>query len=372
MKPVIVLDTNALHGRKPFTRADSAVLLELARIGHIRLVLPDVVLHELSRQWAERLDEHRAKLGSALGELNGTLEEAGVPELSLEQPGLDRAVFYDAASVLLSRKGVEIPACPDVSASDLLNRDISTRKPFSRDGKGFRDALIWENVRALCDGLDDLSTPVLFVTNNSDDFCDALDKKALHPDLRTELVALERFEVVTFLKDVLAHATIAPLAEFLRVLEETFTPAHVEVLVDDALADFTGYELGSNDGLSEEYAEYSFRSMLNDASFDEIIYDADTIGFEVFRTGDVDEMAIRVIVDSDCSIEGFVDKSMWDNDGFTYTEDWNRHVLRVGEQRRARFTLSAIFTTATIASVELSVDEVEEITLLTPLAAADA
>ena len=366
MKPVVVLDTNALHGRKPFTRADAAVLLELARTGHIRLVLPDVVLHELSRQWVERLDEHSAKLGSVLGELNDTLGEADAPELILDPPELDRGAFYDAASALLKRKGVEIPSCPDVPASELLDRDISTRKPFSRDGKGFRDALIWENVRALCDGLDDFSTPVLFVTNNTNDFCDELDSTTLHPDLRSELPALERFEVITFLKDVLMHEAIAPLAALLRVLEETFTPARIEALVDDALADFTGYDIAPNDGLYEEYAEYSFRSTLDNASFEAIMYDADAISFEVYRTGDTDEMAIRVVVDADCSIEGFVDKSMWDYDGFTYTEDWNRHVLHVGEERRARFTLSATFAAATIESVKLSVDEVEEIDLLTP------
>lgn len=29
MKPVVILDANALHGRRPFTLADSALLLHL-------------------------------------------------------------------------------------------------------------------------------------------------------------------------------------------------------------------------------------------------------------------------------------------------------------------------------------------------------
>ncbi|MFH8253190.1 PIN domain-containing protein [Microbacterium sp. B2969] len=369
MKPVVILDSNALYGAKPFTRADSAILLELARTDHIRLVIPDVVVHELSRQWVERVEENRSKAHSALGDLNETLQEGGLPALELAVPEVERRLFYEAAVSLLTRKGVEIPPCPDVPATDLLERDVATRKPFARNGKGFRDALIWENIRALCAGLEDLSTPVLFVSNNSGDFCDPEDRTALHPDLRAELAALERFEVVTFLKNVGTHEAIAPLAELLRVIEETFTAGHVERLVDDALADFTGYDLGPSDDRYSDYAPYSFRSSLKDAAFEAIMFDPSSIAFEVYRTGEVGEMAIRVTVDADCAIEGFVDKSMWDRDGYTYTEDWNRHTLRVGEERPARFTLSATFTAASIQQIRLSLDEIEEITLLTPLAA---
>lgn len=371
MKPVVILDSNALFGAKPFTRADSAILLELARTDHITLVVPDVVVHELSRQWVERVEKNRGRTDSALGDLNESLEEGGLPMLELDVPEVERHLFYNAAVSLLTHKDVEILPCPDTPARDLLERDVSTRKPFSRDGKGFRDALIWENIRTLCHGLNDPSTPVLFVSNNFDDFCDPEDKSALHPDLRPELPALERFEVLAFLKNVCTHETIAPLAELLRVIEETFTAGHVERLVDDALADFTGYDLGPSDDEYSHYAPYSFRSSLNDASFEAIMFDPSTIAFEVYRTGDVGEMAIRVTVDADCMIEGFVDKSMWDYDGYTYTEDWNRHTLRVGEERPARFTLSASFTASTIQQVRLSLDEIEEITLLTPVAASE-
>ncbi len=367
MKPIVILDTAALYGAKPFTRADSAILFELARTEHITLVIPDVVLHELSRQWVERLDENRVKVQAALSDLNESLQEADLPTLALPVPEVERRIFYDAAVSLLTRKGVEVPPCPDVPTTELLERDVSTRKPFSRNGKGFRDALIWENIRTLCGGLDDLSTPVLFVSNNSGDFCDPEDKTVLHTDLRSELPALERFEVLAYLKNVRAHDAIAPLAELLRVIEATFTAGRVEKLVDDALADFTGYDLGSSDDLYSEYAPYSFRSSLNDASFEAIMFDPGTIAFEVYRTGEVGEMAIRVTVDADCTIEGFVDKNMWDLDSYSYAEDWNRHTLRVGEERTARFTLSATFTTATIQQIRLSLDEIEEIALLEPL-----
>ncbi len=68
------------------------------------------------------------------------------------------------------------------------------------------------------------------------------------------------------------------------------------------------------------------------------------------------------------SLEGFIDRSMSGHSGFSYYETWNDHTIRAIEPRRVKFTLSAEFTEANIGEVTLNVDEVEEITLLTPLA----
>ena len=59
---------------------------------------------------------------------------------------------------------------PQVSHADLVERDLSSRKPFSPTGKGYRDALIWESVVELCTDLTDADT-LIFVTDNKSDFC---------------------------------------------------------------------------------------------------------------------------------------------------------------------------------------------------------
>lgn len=113
MKPVVVIDTNALHGGKPFTRSDTAVLLMLAKTDRIRLVVPDVVLHELSRQWADSLAENSAKVVTAVNASNGIMSEVSMQRASVQLPTVDRAYIHKAATAMLAHRGVEIPACSD-------------------------------------------------------------------------------------------------------------------------------------------------------------------------------------------------------------------------------------------------------------------
>ena len=46
MIPVVVFDSTSLYGRNALTSANVTVLLALAKIGEIRLVVPEVVLLE--------------------------------------------------------------------------------------------------------------------------------------------------------------------------------------------------------------------------------------------------------------------------------------------------------------------------------------
>lgn len=292
MKPVVILDTNALYGAKPFTRSESAVLLALAKIGRIRLVVPDVVVRELARQWADSIDDHAARIGSAAKSIDGITSEVSGPSSSVQLPVIDRSSLHKSAISTLNQRGAETPACPAVAVADLLERDLDRRKPFGKDGKGFRDALIWENVKVTCAGLA-RATPVLFVTNNSNDFCD--DSGDLHPDLRGELPVGQRFEIVKRLHLLLGHGEIDPLVALLRV-QESIEPTQLTMLVDDALADLNGADVASTVGVYDSDGIYTpaFGSLLDEVSFEEIMFDEDTIEFDIFRTGNDDEMTIRV------------------------------------------------------------------------------
>lgn len=371
MKPVVFLDSNALFGRKPFTRTDSVLLLELVRLDRLRLVIPDVVLLELSRQWAKRLDETSSALAKARSDLNETLSEAGVPEVEqIEVPELQRSAFHQAATRMLKRSGVEIPACPVVSVTEVLERDLDARKPFDTTGKGFRDALIWETIKECCTRPTS-PTQAFLVTNNHKDFCDGPDGAELHADLRGELRQSQQVTVVPRLSDLMQRPEIAPLIELLRVVRETFTPEHVAELVDRCVAELQGAvpepDLDSwNDDDDDRISPFS--TSLRDAVFETVAPDRSTLEHGVFTVGDPDKMVLRVAFEADCTLEGFIDRSALSSGGYSYYEDWTRHSLRVLERpRRAQFLLSATFTTETIAEVELTVEEIEEITLLTPL-----
>lgn len=364
MQPVVILDANALYGRKPLSQAHSLRLLALAESGHVRLVVPEVVLLELSRQWVEEAREKLAEVLTGVKKLNESLVEFDLGKVEIKVPEPDRTAFYSFAEDLFRSKRVEIPSPPEVSVRDLLAKEIEVRKPFDRQGTGFRDALIWETVRELCGDLDDPSTPVVFVTNNHTDFCDKRGG-GLHRDLRQDLAVSQAFDVVPSLHHLLEHEEVAPLAEAFRVLEDTFTPGYIEELVDSAIADLHGVDVEEALGvyIGEGMYEVPISTGLSGAAFEEIMFEEDTIFSEIYRAGD--ELTIRVTVDADCSFDGYVDKSDYflrdDDTEFSALEDWNDYVFRASVPGRLRFTFSASFTEATTDDILLSLDEAEEV-----------
>ncbi|KQR04315.1 hypothetical protein ASF74_16585 [Arthrobacter sp. Leaf145] len=363
MPPVVILDTNALFGRKPFTQANSALLLALSEFGHVRLVVPEVVLHELSRQWAEEVEKNSAAVRTALKKLNEAFVDVEAELVTAALPAHDRHVYFDYARDLFLDKRAEVPLPPEVSVKDLLAKEIEVRKPFARLGTGFRDALIWETIREECDGLEDAATPVLFVTNNGKDFCDK--KGDLHPDLRLDLADNQRFDVVPSLHHLLEHPEVDPLVKTFRVLEQTFTPQRIEELVDDAISELHGLDVEESLGvyIGSGMYEVPISTGLDSASFDEIMYEANTIDSEIYRAGD--GLTIRVAVEAECGFEGFIDKSDYyvhdEEDGVAFLENWNDHVYRAASRRRLRFTFSASFTEETREDVVLTLDEAEEL-----------
>lgn len=358
MTPVVVLDTNVLYGKKPFTRADSTLLFALSKAKHIALVVPEVVLLELARQWEEAAQSAADSVETATGKLNQARTDIGLPLIELPASVYERSQFLEFAKTNLESLSVDMPPVPSTPVAELLARDLAGRKPFTRDGKGFRDALIWESVRDVCARLADPAALVLFVTANSHDFCDAT-RSDLDPDLRRDLPMGQAFEVVSSVELLKQHNAVAPLVDTLRVVEETFTPELVSALVDDALAELVGVDVisavGSYDGEGMYSSPFSFA--IQSATFDEILVDEGSIAWEVFLTGS--QLTLRVVADAQCSFDGYIDKSdylMGDGEA-TILEDWNSHMFRAAEQQSARFTLSAEFTPDEIGNAALTVDD---------------
>lgn len=367
MKPVVILDTNALrgaNGRKPLTRPDTKMILELSRSGSLRLLIPEVVLLELSRQWAEDVAASAVVLGIELKKINEALAEIGAPPKSLTMPTPGRTDLYDFAHGLFLAKRAEVPAVPEVPLSTLLARELDIRKPFARDGKGFRDALIWETIREFCGGLKDPTTPILFVTNNHSDFCEPKTRE-LHSDLRQALRPDQHFEVVTSLHDLRSHSLIRPLREDLEEVQAFFNRERVEELVDAALSELHGADVDQAVGIYQGDGYYALPiiSALDSPTFDEIMPENNSITSELFRSGP-GELMISVVVDCEVSLEGYIDKSDYfvsEGDGVNLLEDWNDHVFRASDTHRVRFTLSAEFPQSDLVNVSLTVDEAEEL-----------
>ena len=364
MVPFVILDSTALHGRNSLNSANVTLLLALAKIGEIKLVVPEVVLLELSRQWAEEVASATAGIDRSVGKLNEALRDVGHQPVVVSVTPMDRSVFYENASGQLRSKNVDVMPPPDVSVVDLLHKDLDVRKPFIRSGKGFRDALTWETIKQLCVAVDDPANLVVFVTDNHTDFC-VKENGPLHPDLRQDLHVDQRFDVVPSVKSVLGHAEFEPIVKRFRVLENTFTQARLLELVDAAVSDLVGREVDETLGVYAGDGLYTVPIYvgLDGASFDEIMIDEDSIKSDLYRVGD--ELTIQVTVNTECSFDGFVDKSDYyasDDETRLYLfEDWNDHVFRAGARREVGFTLNGSFTEDTLDDLVLTVDEATEI-----------
>lgn len=363
MTPIVFLDTNSLHGRKPLSNANSRMLQALSRSGQIRLVLPDVVLHELSRQWAEQAQENIEKLAKARKSLDEALAEFGDENLVLQLPSLDRERFYQHTRQLLTEKRVEIPATPGVPVGHLLHKDLNVIKPFSRDGQGFRDALIWETIRTLCNDLENASGPTIFVTKNHTDFCEGKGGR-LHQDLRNELSAGREVEVLPSLHDLLQHVAIKPLVESHREIESQLQRDRLEELIDLPVAELHGRGVEEVVGVyvGSGLFEVPVSTGLDGATFDEIMPDPETLGYDIYRDGD--ESTVRVTFEADCSFDGFIDKADYysdEGDSYALFEDWNDHMFRVGSSGRVRFVFSGTTIGTNLENLVLTLDEAEDV-----------
>lgn len=360
MLPLIVLDSTALHGRNTLAGANITLLLALAKIGEIRLVVPEVVLLELSRQWAEEVQSAADGIGRSVAKLNTALRDVEQQPLLVPVAPLDRSVFYDHVSALLKDKRVEVSPPPEVSVIDLMHKDLDVRKPFIRSGKGFRDAMTWETIKQVCTDLAEPANLVVFVTDNHTDFC-VRENGPLHPDLRSDLHPSQRFDVQASVKALLDHAELDPIVKRFRVLEATFTPPRLLELVESAIVELVGQGVYEALGVYEGSGLYSvpIDVGLDDAAFDEILIDENSIRSEIYRVGD--ELTIQVTVDTECSFDGFINKSDYfvadDETGLSLFEDWNDHVFRAGARREIRFTLNGSFTEDALDTVSLTVDD---------------
>ncbi|WP_336649103.1 hypothetical protein [Microbacterium sp. MMO-10] len=115
MKPVVIFDANPLHGLKTLSGADFGSLLALSRLGIIRIIVPDVVVHELARQGAKEFNDKHSKLRNAVKELNDVIGAArsvdviAHPSATSEGPKpLTRSAVYDAMETFLRGKRVRV------------------------------------------------------------------------------------------------------------------------------------------------------------------------------------------------------------------------------------------------------------------------
>jgi hypothetical protein len=185
---VIYPDTNALHSDLFMQRKLSGELLALLDEGVIEVRLSTVVVAEADRQARERVEEIRAKITTSVVRAKRSL---GLGESLTEQLvgalTAEIAVMGDKAlAPLLAHGACEVIDWPDVSAQELVERELERRKPIlDKNGQsiGLRDTIIWHGLLELLDTLDSNDDFVVLVTADGGFVKDG----ALHGELQEEI-----------------------------------------------------------------------------------------------------------------------------------------------------------------------------------------
>ncbi|MDT0181454.1 PIN domain-containing protein [Microbacterium sp. ARD31] len=178
---LILLDTTAFSQDSMMRTAAWDSLASAAKSGLIKIAISEVTILELGRQVLEKAEKLREAISSNLE----YLESHGVALVEPEEPRTQD--FEPALRARLATRHVHVLPLPSVSHADLVSRDIATRPPFNRSGKGYRDALIWHSLLEWIGAETDVEE-VLFVTANTTDFAEK-GKNGLAADLSAELPA---------------------------------------------------------------------------------------------------------------------------------------------------------------------------------------
>lgn len=204
----IVLDTTSIHGDFFLERPATVEFLQGLHKIPAKLLVPEVVVDEMVRHYRRALEKALGALTDARHDIS-KLRAATVPpapSLSVEE----RAdVYRKALLARIAEFGGEVIPYPKIGHKELVARDLAGRKPFDENGRGYRDALIWESVRSKTWGGHER---VVFVSNNSTDFGKA---PALHDGLRKEILNPDRVSLASSLHEVNAK-WIVPKTEMLE------------------------------------------------------------------------------------------------------------------------------------------------------------
>ncbi len=172
---IVVLDANVILADPWLRGTQFGTLIDGLKTVGGTLAVPALVVDEVVTKYEETYEQARGKTISCWEELNKlSREEIITPTI---KPASQAASEYrEWLLARLAQISARILPIPDVPHQVVIARELSRKRPF-RNGKGYRDYLIWETV---------LRTPgrVVFVTMNTSDFGEVGE---LHRDLAEDV-----------------------------------------------------------------------------------------------------------------------------------------------------------------------------------------
>lgn len=174
----IVLDSNIIRSNWYLSGANMTVIEKLIKLNVCKLVVPDIVVLEVNNLF-------RKEVNKAIREVNSLKTILTELSLSVSCPDTEEICgkYRDRLNERLDNLKVQRLTYSSIPQDKIVARAISSRRPFQEGGKGYKDAIIWENILSVA-GSDD---ETFVITNDLNDFSDKSKDKQLHPDLVKDL-----------------------------------------------------------------------------------------------------------------------------------------------------------------------------------------
>lgn len=206
----LIVDSNTLTQNPDFNTGQWNSIITLCNKKKMNLLVPEVVLAEVGRQWADSAEKFFSGITRDWDKHAWPLSFSKLQLPDTKTIGRER--YISTARKFLESNGARTLPIPDVSITNLLERDLDKRQPFDLKGKGFRDAVIWHSIVEFFNS-EKPTDQVIFVTANKNDFVEGNEFSEV---LRSELPENANFEWKMHLKDVIIDPEIAKLLEEIK------------------------------------------------------------------------------------------------------------------------------------------------------------
>ncbi len=183
----IVLDSNIIIADFWMESTNFKILFESAKKGDVHIIIPEIVLDEVVNKYSQRLQVSSRDIGSELKKFNKLSKE--IIKQPIEQKLIEksRKRYEERLRKIVKENEILVLKYPKTDHKYIANKAMLKLKPFNTNEKGYRDNLIWENVKELLTDYESVSAlpELVFISNNYKDFTEK--DYELHSDLITEL-----------------------------------------------------------------------------------------------------------------------------------------------------------------------------------------
>lgn len=209
----IVIDTNIFCEDYFLRGTNFQLLFDGLKSLPASLHIPEVVVDEVVNRYSEDLAEVIAKDKAHRSQVSRLLADSTqAAPLSINLKG-EVDSYRKNLEAHLKTHG-EIMSYPEISHKRVVERDLARRKPFKRDGSGYRDYLIWENVKSL---LPWGTERVILITNNPKDFGEG---PHIDPELQKDLTNPDHLKIFRSLREF-NETFVIPRLKMLDGIKET-------------------------------------------------------------------------------------------------------------------------------------------------------